>query len=161
LGVTDFYETNMTINCNRPGSEINLHEQTWTVPAERMKAKKQHRVPLSDAAVNLLKDLPRMAGKMQIFPAPRRGIMASNSLIGVLKRMGRDDLTQHGFRSTFKDWARSCQGAVYADEVSELALAHVNTDATRAAYARDELMPLRANLMKDWAQYCYARATGV
>jgi integrase len=108
-----------------------------------------------------LQGLPRMAGQTQIFPAPRRGIMTSNSLIGVLKRMGRGDLTQHGFRSTFKDWARSCQGTVYADEVSELALAHVNTDATRAAYARDELMALWANLMKDWAAYCDAGATRV
>jgi len=142
--------------CGATWSEINLDEKTWTVPAERMKAKKQHRVPLSAEAVALLKNLPRRAGTAQIFPAPRRGVMASNSLIGVLKRMGRGDLTQHGFRSTFKDWARSCQGAVYADEVSELALAHVNTDATRAAYARDELMPLRARLMQDWAVYCYA-----
>jgi integrase len=146
--------------CGATWSEINLDEKTWTVPAERMKAKKQHRVPLSDEAVKLLKDLPHIAGKTQIFPAPRRGVMASNSLIGVLKRMGRSDLTQHGFRSTFKDWARSCKGTVYADEVSELALAHVNTDATRAAYARDELMPLRANLMKDWAEYCYTGTTG-
>jgi integrase len=146
--------------CGATWSEINLHEQTWTVPAERMKAKKQHRVPLSDAAVALLKNLPRRTETAQIFPAPRRGIMASNSLIGVLKRMGRGDLTQHGFRSTFKDWARSCQGAVYADEVSELALAHVNTDATRAAYARDELMPLRARLMQDWAAYCYDAGIG-
>jgi integrase len=140
--------------CGATWSEINLKEKTWTIPAERMKAKKQHRVPLSDDAVKLLKNLPRLAGKVQVFPAPRRGVMTSNSLIGVLKRMGHGDLTQHGFRSTFKDWARSCKGTDYADEVSELALAHVNTDATRAAYARDELMPLRANLMKNWAEYC-------
>jgi integrase len=145
--------------CGATWPEMDLKAKTWTVPEERMKAKKQHRVPLSDEAVKLLKDLPRIAGKTQVFPAPRRGIMASNSLIGVLKRMGHGDLTQHGFRSTFKDWARNCKGTVYADEVSELALAHVNTDATRAAYARDELMPLRASLMRDWAAYCYASAT--
>jgi integrase len=73
------------------------------------------------------------------------------ALSALCKRMGVD-ATPHGFRSTFKDWARNCAG--YADEVSELALAHVHSDATRAAYARDELLSQRKRLMADWAKYC-------
>jgi len=142
-------------------SEIDLNAKIWTVPAERMKARKLHRVPLSDEAVKLLKGLPRVVGTSHVFPAPRNGALSDMSLTAVLKRMGYGDLTQHGFRSTFKDWARSCKGTAYAEEVSELALAHVNTDATRAAYARDELMPQRANLMKDWAAYCYTATANV
>lgn len=142
-------------------SEIDLDAKTWTIPAERMKAKKLHRVPLSAEAVKLLKALPRVVGSPFIFPAPRSGALSDMSLTAVLKRMELGDLTQHGFRSTFKDWARSVKGTAYAEEVSELALAHVNTDATRAAYARDELMPQRANLMKEWAAYCYAPIANV
>jgi len=73
------------------------------------------------------------------------------ALSAVTRRMGVDAVP-HGFRSSFKDWARSSKA--FADEVSELALAHVNSDKTRAAYARDELLPLRTRLMRDWAKFC-------
>jgi integrase len=87
-----------------------------------------------------------------IFPGPKGDIPSNNFLSALLKRMDQP-VTAHGFRSTFKDWAR--EYTAYADEVSELALAHVNSDATRAAYARSELIDKRRLLMADWEQYCY------
>lgn len=130
--------------------EIDLSERLWTVPADRIKAGKTHRVPLSDDAVALLKAVPRMEGTPYVFPAPRGGALSDMSLSAVLRRMEVAS-TVHGFRSSFKDWARS--RTAYPDEVSELALAHVSTDATRAAYARDELLPQRRRLMADWCRF--------
>ena len=131
--------------------EIDLDAKLWTVPAERMKARKVHRVPLSDAAIELLKSLPRFEGSPFLFPAARGGALSDMSISAVCRRMAIDAVP-HGFRSSFKDWARSATG--HADEVSELALAHVNSDQTRAAYARDQLLPKRAKLMRDWAKFC-------
>ena len=131
--------------------EIDLKAKLWTVPAGRMKAGKAHRVPLSDEALALLKALPRMEGSRFVFPAVRGGALSDMSLSMVTRRMGAEAVP-HGFRSTFKDWARS--STAYPDEVTELALAHVNSDATRAAYARDDLLPKRARLMRDWAKFC-------
>lgn len=131
--------------------EIDFKAKVWTVPAERMKAGKQHRVPLSEPAVKLLKALPRFEGSPYIFPAARGGMLSDMSISAVTRRMGLD-VVPHGFRSSFKDWCRT--STAYPDEVSELALAHVNSDATRAAYARDELLQQRQKLMADWAKYC-------
>lgn len=131
--------------------EIDLAQKLWTVPADRMKAGKEHKVPLSTPAVELLKALPRFEGSPYVFPASRGGALSDMSLSAVTRRMGVEAVP-HGFRSTFKDWCRS--QTAYADEVSELALAHVNSDATRAAYARDELLQKRARLMRDWARFC-------
>ncbi len=131
--------------------EIDLDAGIWTVPAERIKAGRQHRVPLSDDAMAVLKGLPRIEGSSYIFPAARGGPLSDMALSALCKRMGVD-ATPHGFRSTLKDWARN--RTAYPDEVSELALAHVNSDATRAAYARDELLPQRKRLMADWAKFC-------
>jgi integrase len=132
--------------------EINLKARLWTIPASRMKGNKQHRVPLSEAAARLLQSLPRVTGASYVFPAPRGGRFSDMALTALLRRMDRDTITIHGFRSSFKDWARSF--TAYADEVSELALAHINSDATRAAYARDELLPLRSKIMAEWATFC-------
>lgn len=131
--------------------EIDLDAQTWTVPGERIKSGRPHRVPLTDDVVALLKALPRLEGSESVFPSPRGATLSDMALTGVLRRMGMD-ATVHGFRSSFKDWARSA--TAYPDEVSELALAHVSSDATRAAYARDELMPQRKRLMTEWARFC-------
>ena len=131
-------------------SEIDLRAATWTVPADRIKAGKKHTVPLSSDAVKLLKTTPRFEESPYVFPAPRGGALSDMSLSAVLKRM-RVPAVPHGFRSSFKDWARRMTR--FPDEVSELALAHVNSDTTRAAYARDELMPQRARMMEAWAKY--------
>ena len=132
--------------------EIDLQRKVWTVPADRMKSGKQHKVPLTDAAVDLLKGMEQGKPDQLIFPGPKGDIPSNNFLSALLKRMDQP-VTAHGFRSTFKDWAR--EYTAYADEVSELALAHVNSDATRAAYARSELIDKRRLLMADWEQYCY------
>lgn len=131
--------------------EIDTEAKLWTIPGERMKAGKTHRVPLAPEALKLLAALPRHAGTNYVFCGPRGKPISDNTLSKLLRDMGVD-ATPHGFRSTFKDWARS--STAYADEVSELALAHVSSDATRAAYARDELLPKRAQLMKAWAKFC-------
>lgn len=131
--------------------EIDLKARLWTIPAARMKAGKAHKVPLSDAAVALLKALPRHVGTRYVFTAGRGRPVSDNTLSKVTRTMGVAAVP-HGFRSSFKDWARS--SSAFADEVSELALAHVATDATRAAYARDELLPQRKAMMQAWAKHC-------
>jgi integrase len=138
--------------------EIDLNAKPWTVPDERMKAGLTHRVPLSEPAIRLLKAVPRYARSPYVFPAPRGGALSDMALSAVCRRMGYIDptcnrpATPHGMRSAFKDRARS--SSAYIDEVSELALAHVNSDKTRAAYARDELLPQRARLMRGWEKFC-------
>ncbi|MCH7982030.1 MAG: integrase arm-type DNA-binding domain-containing protein [Proteobacteria bacterium] len=132
-------------------NEIDLDAKLWTVPAERMKAARIHRVPLPGPAIQLLNALPRFEGSPNVFPAVRGGSLSDAALSAVTRRMNVDAVP-HGFRSTFKDWCRNSTG--YADEVSELALAHVSGDATRAAYARDELLQKRARLMRAWAKFC-------
>ena len=130
--------------------EIDLKGEVWTVPADRMKTGREHRVPLCPRAVEILEAMPQ-DGDL-IFPGPKGDIPSNNFLSSLLKRMDMN-ITAHGFRSTFKDWSR--EHTAYADEVSELALAHINSDATRAAYARSELIDKRRQLMSDWEKYCY------
>jgi integrase len=134
-------------------NEIDLDAARWVIPAARMKGGRRHTVPLSAQAVALLRTIPRLAGNRAfVFPSHIAGQSISpEGKRHKLQKM-RAGVTSHGFRSSFKDWARSKTS--YADEVSELALAHVSTDATRAAYARDELIDLRAGLMQAWADYC-------
>jgi integrase len=152
--------------------EIDLEAMVWTIPAERMKAGKLHRVPLSDEAVAVLRSLRKIRSDGLVFAAAGGGPISDATIMAAIKRMHAEEqkagragwidpsdgrrVTPHGFRSTFKDWARNCTR--FPDEASELALAHVNEDKTRAAYARDELLPMRAKLMQEWAVYAY-RAT--
>jgi len=137
--------------------EIDLPGKTWTVPASRMKARREHRVPLSDGAVALLTALPRMADTNLVFPAPRGGPLSDMSLTAVLRRMGRADVTCHGFRSTFRDWAG--ETTAFPREVIEHALAHQLKDKAEAAYQRGDLLAKRARLMQAWADYCNRTAT--
>lgn len=123
----------------------------WRLPAERMKAGRAHVVPLSDSAMAIIKAQPRLQGVPYVFASARGRQVSDMTLSGVCRRM-EVDAVPHGFRSSFKDWARS--RTAYPDEVSELALAHVSSDATRAAYARDGLLPQRARLLQDWATFC-------
>lgn len=132
--------------------EIDLKKRLWTIPASKMKGGKTHRVPLTDQAMRVLQSVRQGAPDELVFPGAGGEIASNNFLTSLMKRMKRP-YTVHGFRSSFKDWAREFTG--YADEVSELALAHVNSDATRAAYARSELLEKRRQLMSDWENYCY------
>ena len=135
-------------------SEIDLDAATWTIPADRMKARRDHRVPLSEAAVALLRSMPRDQGSDFVFISPMaKGKPLSNmALLATLKRMERTDLTAHGFRSTFRDWA--AETTAYPDAVVEMALAHAISNAVEAAYRRGDLFEKRKRLMADWAAYC-------
>ena len=124
----------------------------WTVPADRMKAGREHRVALSVAAVALLAKLPREEGNNFIFIGGKTGQPLSNmAMLTTLRRMERGDLTAHGFRSTFRDWAG--EQTAYPREVIEAALAHTLKDKTESAYARGDLFDKRAKLMQAWANY--------
>jgi len=138
-------------------SEFDLPAKIWIIPAERMKARREHRVPLSTAAVALVKPLINTGTSEFVFPASKENRHLSNmAMLQLLKRMKREDLTVHGFRSTFKDWARETTD--YAREVSEAALAHIIGDQTEAAYARGDLFAKRAGLMQEWADHLFAKS---
>jgi integrase len=131
-------------------SEIDLKAKVWTVSAERMKAGREHRVPLSQAAIDLLEGLPRMAGTDLIFPAPRGGALSDMTLSAVLRRM-KVPAVPHGFRSTFRDWVS--ERTSYPGEMAEMALAHTISNKVEAAYRRGDLFDKRRRLMDDWAAF--------
>ena len=132
-------------------SEIDMAGRVWTIPPERMKASKEHRVPLSDEAVRLLIALPRIAGSDLVFPSPRGLVLSDMTLTAVMRRMGREEVP-HGFRSTFRDWA--AERTNYPREVAEMALAHTIGNAVEAAYRRGDLFEKRARMMAEWAKFC-------
>jgi integrase len=138
-------------------SEIDRDAAVWTVPAERMKAGREHRVPLSDAAPSLLDELPRWGGTNLVFPAPRGGLLSDMTLTAVLRRM-RVPAVPHGFRSTFRDWASECTN--YPRDAAEMALAHAIGDKVEAAYRRGDLFEKRRQMMADWAAFCGRTADG-
>jgi len=143
--------TSEVLNMTWP--EVNLHSRIWTVPAERMKANREHRVPLSNRACEILKIMERAVESEFTFPGRKAGRPLSNmALLQILRRMNRSDLTVHGFRSTFRDWAAECTN--HSREVAEMALAHIRQDKTEAAYARGDLFEKRRHLMDEWAAYC-------
>jgi integrase len=132
--------------------EIDLENQIWTVPANRMKAGREHRVPMSMAALAIAKRLKAIQKNDFVFPGERRNKPLSNmSMLMMLRRIGREDLTVHGFRSTFRDWA--AEQTNFPPEVAEAALAHVVADRTEAAYRRGDLFEKRRRLMTAWAAY--------
>lgn len=126
----------------RPG-EFDLAKAVWTIPAERMKAGREHRVPLSPRAVEIIKAQPKGD---YVFP------LSNMAMLELLKRMDRTSITVHGFRSTFRDWAAETTG--YPREVCEMALAHTIGNATEAAYRRGDLFDKRRRLMDEWAKFC-------
>ncbi|GAA0835668.1 hypothetical protein GCM10009112_27790 [Marinomonas arenicola] len=128
--------------------EIDFDNKIWIIPAERMKARKEHRVPLSSGAIKILQELPRVAGGNLVFPGQQGKQMSDMTLTAVLKRMDRKDLTQHGFRSTFRDWAGETTS--FPREVIEHALAHKLKDQAEAAYQRGDLLQKRRLLMEEW-----------
>jgi len=131
--------------------EIDLNNCVWTIPSERMKAGKEHRVPLSDHAKKLLEQLPMFDGENHVFPAPRGGALSDMSLSSVTKRMGAE-CVPHGFRSTFRDWCGEFTN--YPRDVAEMALAHVIQNKVEAAYRRGDLFAKRTKMMDDWAKFC-------
>jgi integrase len=133
-------------------AEIDLAEQIWTVPAARMKMQREHRVALSDAAVTLLKNLPRLDDCDFVFPGAKPKRPTSDmTLTAVLRRMNRADITAHGFRSTFRDWA--AETTSYPHELAEMALAHAVSNKVEAAYRRGDMLEKRLAMMNDWGNY--------
>jgi integrase len=134
-------------------NEIDFAERLWTVPAVRMKAGKEHRVPLSDAALSILEKIQAIRSGDFIFPGGMAGRPISNmAMLMLLRRMGRGDLTAHGFRSSFRDWAAERTG--FPAEVAEMALAHTVSNKVEAAYRRGNLFQKRRQLMDAWARHC-------
>ncbi len=131
--------------------EIDLDAALWTVPAERMKARKEHRVPLSKQAVELLNSLPRLANSPLVFPGQRKKPLSDMTLAAVLKRMDLERYTVHGFRSTFRDWA--AETTDHSSEAVEMALAHTIGNKVEAAYRRGDLLEKRKAVMEDWAVF--------
>ena len=137
--------------------EMDLLDKTWTLPATRMRAGKEHRVPLSPRALAILKEMQahRHADDAFVFPGAKPGRPLSNmAFLMLLRRMGRVDLTAHGFRSSFRNWA--AERTAFPSEVAEMALAHTVSDKTVAAYNRSDLFERRRRLMAAWATFCNA-----
>jgi len=140
--------------------EFDLAAKVWTVPGDRMKAGKEHPVPLSPRAIKIVQDAMSLHGASPKATAPlfignRKDRHLSNgAMLAVLDRMGRGNITVHGFRSTFRDWAAECSN--FPNQVVEMALAHSIEDKAEAAYRRGDLFNKRLALMSAWASYCEA-----
>jgi integrase len=130
--------------------EIDLNEKVWLVPAARMKAGREHRVPLSDRACSILTALPHRDGLLFHGRKPNTAL-SDMSLTAVMRRMGRTE-TVHGFRSAFRDWAS--EKTTYDGNIAEAALAHVVGNKVEAAYRRGDLFEKRRHMMNDWARWC-------
>ena len=133
--------------------EIDLEGRTWTVPADRIKAGREHRVPLSRRALEVLAEVRKIAdGSGLVFPSPRGKVLSDMTLSKLIRELGIQAVP-HGFRSSFRDWAAECSDA--PREVCELALAHVNSDRVEAAYRRTDLFERRRDLMEAWSEYSH------
>jgi integrase len=138
-------------------AEVDLQQAVWTIPAKRMKAGREHRVPVAPAALAILRTLaalqPGGGPAAFVFPGGKEGKKLSDmALTMTLRRMNRADLTAHGFRSTFRNWA--AERTSYQREVAEAALAHTLGNKVEAAYRRGDLFEKRVRLMAEWATFC-------
>lgn len=141
-------------------SEIDLQARVWTIPGERMKAKKAHRVPLSDAAMAVLEPLHEVKGDDDLFVFPKmggEGFVSEAALRNLMGRMGAGEWTIHGFRSTLRDWAGEATN--FARDVAEMALAHKVGDETERAYRRGDALEKRRALMQAWADFCSSKTS--
>jgi len=133
-------------------AEVDLDDAVWIVPASRMKAGREHRVPLSEPALAILRTMAERRPGESLFPSARGNPLSNMAMTMLLRRMERGDLTAHGFRSSFRDWA--AERTAYASEVVEMALAHTVGNKVEAAYRRGDLFEKRRRLMDDWATFC-------
>ena len=132
-----------------------MSAKLWTIPAERMKAGKEHQVPLSDTALAIVEKMAASQSGAFVFPGGKAGQPLSNmAFLMLLRRPGSDDLTVHGFRSSFRDWA--AERTSFPAEVAEMALAHAVGDKVEAAYRRGDLFHKRRQLAEAWAKFCAA-----
>ncbi len=137
--------------------EFNIGQASWTVPPERVKSGREHRVPLSPAALSIVQAMQEERATESndgfVFPGGKRGRPLSDmALMAVVKRLRRSDITVHGFRSSFRDWA--AERTNYPREVAEMALGHTVGDRVEAAYRRGDLFEKRRKMMDAWADYC-------
>jgi integrase len=140
-------------------AEIDVANRLWTVPASRMKGGREHRVPLSAAAFAIVETMQQQTDSDHIFSGPPAAKPLSNmALLMLLRRMGRDELTVHGFRSSFRDWC--AETTRFPAEVAEMALAHKVGDKVEAAYRRGDLFVKRRELAEAWATFCSSSSTG-
>ena len=138
-------------------AEFDLAEKLWTIPAGRMKAEKEHRVPLSGAALAIVNELAAHRRGDFVFPGGIAGKPLSNmGMLALLRRMERADVTVHGFRSSFRDWA--AERTNFPAEVAEMALAHAVGDKVEAAYRRGDMFQKRRQMMDAWAKFCASPA---
>jgi integrase len=137
--------------------EIDMEAKIWTIPASRMKAGREHRVPLAESALAVLIHMQSLRQNEYVFPGDQRAQLSNMALLMVLRRMKRGDITAHGFRSTFRTWA--AERTNFAQEVVETALAHVVGNKVEAAYQRGDMFEKRRRLMTAWAEFC-ARKLG-
>lgn len=133
-------------------NEVDLDRRLWIVPAERMKAAREHRVPLSARAIAILTEVAELGTTGFVFPGPKPGTPLSSMAMAMLLRRMKADITVHGFRSTFRDWASETTG--FPHEVCEMALAHTIGNKAEAAYRRGDLFEKRRKLMDAWTSYC-------
>ncbi|MBT3764962.1 MAG: tyrosine-type recombinase/integrase [Rhodospirillales bacterium] len=132
--------------------ELDLNKKLWVIPESRMKMDREHEVPLSGAAISILKALPH-TDSPYVFPGAKvNAPMSDMTLSKVIRRMGDNKITVHGFRSTFRDWA--AETTSYPRDVCEMALAHAIENEAEAAYRRGNLLAKRTRLMADWSRYC-------
>jgi integrase len=145
--------TNETIGAT--WDEFNLAERTWTIPAARMKMDREHKVPLCNRAIAILEKLPKEHGNPFAFISlTQKGKgLSPSAMTAVLSRMKRDDITVHGFRSTFRDWCSEC--TAHSPDAAEMALAHSISSAVESAYRRGNLFEKRTVLMRDWEAFCF------
>lgn len=132
-------------------AEIDMDARIWTVPADRMKAGKEHRVPLSAQAMEILQTLDRKKNQTYLFTAPRGGHFSDMALTALMRRMNVDAVP-HGFRSTFRDWVG--ERTNYPREIAEHALAHSLDNKVEAAYRRGDALEKRRQMMSDWGDFC-------
>lgn len=133
--------------------EFDLEKALWTIPAGRIKSGREHRVPLSKAALAILNRLHNQTGSRFLFPSKNKDRPLSNmAMLVLLRRMERHDLTVHGFRSTFRDWV--AEQTSYPREIAEAALSHATQDKVEAAYLRSDFFEKRRQMMEEWAGYC-------
>jgi integrase len=139
--------------------KIDLATKTWTIPAHRIKGGREHRIPLSDRAIEILRSVPTEDGNAFVFIGPRSPHLSATAMAAVLQRMGhRADATVHGFRSSFRDWA--AEKTKHANIVVEQALAHA-IGKVEAAYRRGDLFIKRRTLMAEWERYCLSKPADV
>ena len=142
-------------------SEIDFKRKLWTIPAENTKTKVEHRVPLSQEVIQLLKTVQRIRGIEYIFPSPSGGVLSDMALTKVIRDMNekneiKEYFVPHGFRSTFRDWAADT--TAYPDDIRKAASGHVVGDATLRAYQRTDLLEKRREMMEDWARFLNSRS---